>query len=64
MTSSESSIKSVKLNKNEENKLKSANNKTELLDLVPKSIDEEEIMLKKALELSLKYSEDNKNVKE
>ncbi len=37
-------------------------NKTEneLLDLIPKSIDEEEIMLKKALELSLKYSEENK----
>lgn len=38
------------------------NNKTEneLLDLIPKSIDEEEIMLKKALELSLKCSEENK----
>ncbi len=37
-------------------------NKTEneLIDLIPKSIDEEEIMLKKALELSLKYSEENK----
>jgi hypothetical protein len=41
----------------------SINSKTDnelLVDLIPKSIDEEEIMLKKALELSLKYSEENK----
>ena len=41
----------------------SINTKTDnelLVDLIPKSIDEEEIMLKKALELSLKYSEENK----
>ena len=61
---SNSSKTNVKSNKNENKKTsaESVNIKTEneLLDLIPKSIDEEEIMLKKALELSLKYSEETK----